>query len=117
MAYSTEQKIILVHAGINPEIPLERQWLATLCNIRRINKTVWVKYLEDKLWPYKIIFGHYSSLCLSDPVISTSFICLDTGCYNTGVLSYIKCNPLQSVIEGKINVYTSNERITLKEIL
>lgn len=97
IAYFLRHKIYFVHAGLNFNKPMKRQIFRELCNIRDVwyaNDTIHNKGNRDTT----ILFGHYSELCYDDynnyhPFIYTddekknNFICLDTGCYVSNVLS------------------------------
>ena len=69
--YYLTEKYLFVHAGINPNYPLEEQDEVDLVYIR--GKFI---YSKHKL-PQKIIFGHTE---FDEPYIDDDKICIDTGC-------------------------------------
>lgn len=69
--YYLTDKYLFVHAGINPDLPLEEQSEQDLVYIR------W-KFINSKHnLPQKIIFGHTD---MEKPYIDEDKICIDTGC-------------------------------------
>ena len=69
--YHLTDKYLFVHAGINPDYPLEDQDEVDLVYIR--SKFI---YSKHKL-PQKIIFGHTE---FDEPYIDEGKICIDLGC-------------------------------------
>ena len=69
--YYLTDKYLFVHAGINPDYPLEEQDEVDLVYIR--GKFI---YSKHKL-PQKIIFGHTE---FDEPYIDEGKICIDLGC-------------------------------------
>lgn len=95
MAYSKKWDLLLIHAGLKPATDLNKQRIKDICNIRTINGKPW--YLlcsKDYKFPTFIIFGHWSSLCCQQSIqpfiFRNQYICLDTGCYETNILSVVK---------------------------
>ncbi len=69
--YYLTDKYLFVHAGINPDYPLEEQDETDLVYIR--SKFI---YSKHKL-PQKIIFGHTE---FDAPLVQNDKICIDLGC-------------------------------------
>ena len=69
--YYLTDKYLFVHAGINPDYPLEEQDETDLVSIR--SKFI---YSKHKL-PQKIIFGHTE---FDAPLVQNDKICIDLGC-------------------------------------
>ncbi len=82
--YHLTDKYLFVHAGINPNYPLEEQNEVDMVYIRR-------NFYEHKhSLPQKIIFGHTE---FKTPQIQDDKICIDTGCgkYKDAPLTAIIC--------------------------
>ena len=69
--YHLTDKYLFVHAGINPDIPFDKQSEVDLVYIR--GKFIYSKHNL----PQKINFGHTDS---EKPYIADDKICIDTGC-------------------------------------
>lgn len=69
--YHLTDKYLFVHAGINPDIPFDKQSEVDLVYIR--GKFIYSKHNL----PQKIIFGHTD---FEKPYIADDKICIDTGC-------------------------------------
>lgn len=69
--YHLTDKYLFVHAGINPDVPFDKQSEVDLVYIR--GKFIYSKHNL----PQKIIFGHTD---FEKPYIADDKICIDTGC-------------------------------------
>ncbi|MDE2491321.1 MAG: metallophosphoesterase [Elusimicrobia bacterium] len=75
----------VVHAGLDPEKPLERQSEADLTNLRRLPGTgrPWYEsYRDERL----IVFGHWAR---RRPVVRRNAVGLDTGCVYGAALTAV----------------------------
>jgi predicted phosphodiesterase len=87
-----EHEVIVVHAGLVPQVPLEQQEPALLMNLRSIRPdgTGSKKPNDGVLWatlwlgPELVLFGHHASAGLQ---VHSHAIGLDTGCVYGGKLS------------------------------
>lgn len=124
MGYWLQKKLLLVHAGIDFTTPLRQQKLSVVCNIRdRVDEVVEGADMLERLWMMVdervitkhvprdtcIVFGHYSALRRANfdrPVLLdrslSKFVCLDTGCYDTGVVSCME-------VGTRTNRYATNK--------
>jgi hypothetical protein len=99
IGYSNRCKLMLLHAGLNPNRAIENQLVIDVCNIRfvknRAEKTPWFEFYEHL--DYTILFGHWSALTRGEDTARPHFfantVCLDTGCCTTGVLSFVTLRP------------------------
>ncbi len=91
LGFSNRLKLILIHAGLNPERTIRNQLVTDVCNMRYVKrtKTPWFLYYE-KL-DYTIIYGHWSSLTAetAEPYFYNNTVCIDMGCCNTNVLIFV----------------------------
>jgi serine/threonine protein phosphatase 1 len=76
---------LVVHAGIRPGVPLERQTRSDLVNIKSVGPDptgpMWWESYHD---PRRIIFGHH---VFRDPLVLPNAIGIDTGCVYGGSLT------------------------------
>ena len=92
LGFSSRLKLILLHAGLNPNRALCRQKIVDICNIRNVKgtETPWFWHYRD--FDFRILFGHWSALTVGKqsvkPYVFENSICLDTGCCYTNVLTY-----------------------------
>jgi hypothetical protein len=97
VGYSNKLKLVLVHAGFNPQRKLNTQRTSDMCNIRNVKKTStpWFWYYMN--FNFTVLFGHWSALTTRErkikPFMFQNAICLDTGCCYTNVLSYVSFYP------------------------
>lgn len=73
--YIETSEYLVVHGGLRPEIPLKKQSLADLCNLRNLEDgTPWHAHYQS---PKPIIYGHWArqGLCVKENSIG-----LDSGC-------------------------------------
>lgn len=107
IGYSKTLKLVLLHAGLNPQRTLESQRIMDICNIRTVNQAPW--YVNYSDMDCTFLFGHWSKLTkdgiTSKPHIYLNSICLDTGCCYTNVLSYIVFNP-QNINKRMMHSYS-----------
>lgn len=84
LSYAIED-FLFVHAGIDPNLPVNRQTSETMMNIR-------APFQRDahKL-PFTVVHGHVPSR--SAPVVAPGRICVDTGACLTGVLTAVALRP------------------------
>ena len=93
IGFSNRLKLILLHAGCNPNRALKDQLIVDVCNIRidRKTKTPWFWHYSDLR--YVFLFGHWSELTVcgktAQPFYFNNVICLDTGCCYTNVLTCV----------------------------
>lgn len=78
--YRTVGDYMFVHAGIKPNVPIRRQDAQTMMRIR----DVFLK--SDVEHPYKIVHGHS---IFNDVEIKKNRIAVDTGFYESGLLSCV----------------------------
>jgi len=72
---------LFVHAGIDPQVPLDRQKEAVMMTIRE-------PFLRKSyLLPFTVVHGHVPSA--NGPVVAPQRIGIDTGAYATGVLTAV----------------------------
>ena len=72
---------LFVHAGIDPQVPLDRQKEAVMMTIRE-------PFLRKSyLLPFTVVHGHVPST--NGPVVALKRIGVDTGAYATGVLTAV----------------------------
>ncbi|MBA8880868.1 hypothetical protein FHW16_004593 [Phyllobacterium myrsinacearum] len=85
-----DRKFAFVHAGIDPEVPLEKQSNHDLMWIRD-------KFLDfDGPLPHIFVHGHTAS---EEPVVKSNKIGIDTGAYAYGKLTCLAISPDQSELE------------------
>lgn len=102
--YKDLGKFWLVHAGINPSLPLEQQTAEQFCWIREELHTVRQPYFKDKL----IVTGHTMTFTLPGVVpgkiaVGEGWIDIDTGAYHpwSGWLTAVDLTHNQ-VYQGKV---------------
>ena len=72
---------LIVHAGIRPDISLNKQTAEDCTNIRTVNGVPWFEKYKGKK---TIVFGHWVT---ERPIIRKNVIGLDTGCVYGGKLT------------------------------
>eukprot|EP00884_Botryococcus_braunii_P005168 jgi/Botrbrau1/14652/Bobra.0108s0013.1 len=102
--YLPSHNVLVVHAGLVPEVEVERQYLSVLYQLREVKRVrgVWVP-IQDKSclgegtpWAQvydgdaHVIFGHDSRRGLQDELHATG---IDTGCVNGGILTALVLPP------------------------
>ncbi len=104
-----DRKFAFVHAGIDPEVSLEKQSNRDLMWIRN-------KFLDfDGPLPHIFVHGHTPS---EEPVVKSNRIGIDTGAYAYGKLTCLAISPDQSELEfiaaeitnGQISIESSLQR-------
>lgn len=102
-----DRKFAFVHAGIDPEVSLERQSNRDLMWIRD-------KFLDfDDPLPHIFVHGHTPS---ENPVVKTNRVGIDTGAYKYGRLTCLAISPDQSELEF-ITAEITNGQISIESSL
>lgn len=101
----------LVHAGINPDLPLERQTAQEFCWIRREFHNMPQPYFPDRM----IITGHTMTFTFSgvEPgqiVQGAGWLGIDTGAYHPGS-GWLTALELSSSTVYQINVHSNVSRV------
>lgn len=109
LGYSDRLKLILLHAGLNPNRSIRDQLVTDVCNIRNVRRSdigekPWFRFFEKI--DYTILFGHWSALTRGDakPFFFSNTVCIDTGCCRTNVLSFATFRPRDMVGPVRPNV-------------
>jgi serine/threonine protein phosphatase 1 len=88
--YFIGQKKLFVHAGIEPDIPIEKQSLQTLIwdrNFARIALDLYLKQIPGKLTEFDEIYLGHTPIPFTKPIKSGEVWLMDTGAGWSGVLS------------------------------
>lgn len=95
-----EHAVRVVHAGVDPALPFERQADTTLMRIRTVRAEGRPRGKRDVLWgtryagPPHVVFGHHAAPGLQLHAWATG---LDTGCVYGGRLTALVLGPTQKV--------------------
>lgn len=90
-----EHAVRVVHAGIDPRVPFERQTPRALTAIRTVDDEVWGKRYEG---PPHVVFGHNAPVGVQIHKWATG---LDSGCVYGGALTAMVLAPKQKVPRGR----------------
>lgn len=82
---------VFVHAGVDPDRPLDNQDRNTLLWTRR---RAFIDRLDDLEPGYRVIHGHTITRM---PIISKNRINIDTGAYASGCLTAVRLSPYRSL--------------------
>lgn len=81
------EETLIVHGGVDPRVPLVRQGVGTLLEMRSIppgNGYAGPFWFESYEGPPRVFFGH---TVLDEPLVTDHTVGLDTGCVYGGTLS------------------------------
>lgn len=95
--FSNHLRLILIHAGLNPQNALKNQKINDICNIRNVVGTNQPWFVHYEGLDFVILYGHWSNLTTNNleikPFVSKNSICMDTGCFFTNVLTFLCFKP------------------------
>lgn len=112
MGVSYTMNLVMLHAGLNPNRKLHEQRVSDICNIRTVKGTddPWFWFYGEL--QFTVLYGHWSALTVGvgniEPYFYDKTICLDTGCYNTNVLTYLYFSTNSS---HKMNNYNTQVKV------
>lgn len=93
--YHTEGQVLFTHAGVRPNVPLERQMADDFLFIRDDFVS------RPHHLPYRVVFGH---TILPEPLVTPDRIGLDTGAFMSGTLTAVALEGTTArILQAKID--------------
>ncbi len=113
LGFSNRLKLILLHAGLNPERSIRNQLVTDVCNMRYVKRTKAPWFLYYEKLDYTIIYGHWSSLTAetAEPYFYNNTVCIDTGCCNTNVLTFVTFRTREACAFDQRRVVVNKKRV------